>query len=134
MCNDNTTIHDQMYMYICISIIINIFYCLYVMKKAFIRLNSKRLKRIKKNWRKSRGIDSKIRKKLKGALKIPKIGYGTSKKLLNLNNCGKKIIIINNNNDNKIISNFKPLCNRVLQRNLSCFKKKNLFRDMLDEY
>merc|ERR1712054_735679 len=98
------------------------------MKKAFIRLNSKKLKRTKKNWRKSRGIDSKIRKKLKGVLKTPKIGYGTAKKIMNLKKNGKKTIIINNINDLRILSNYKYTYDGVLSKNISSFNRKYFYK------
>merc|ERR1712023_455844 len=101
------------------------------MKKAFIRLNSKKLKRIKKNWRKPRGIDSKIRKKKKGVLKIPKIGYGTSKKIINLKKNGKKTIIISTINDLKILSNYKYAYDGILNKNISCFNRKYFYKNLL---
>nr|BAS01617.1 ribosomal protein L32 [Lotharella vacuolata] len=102
-----------------------------MMKKAFIRFNSKKLKRVKKNWRKPRGIDSKIRKKNKGFLKIPKIGYGTSKKIVNLNRNGKKTFLINNKIDLALLSCCKHFYNGILQKNISCFNRKFFYKNML---
>ncbi len=41
----------------------------------FVRQETWRYKRVKPNWRKPRGIDSKMRKQKKGWPKIVKIGY-----------------------------------------------------------
>jgi large subunit ribosomal protein L32e len=49
-------------------------------KPRFKRQESWRYKRVKENWRKPRGIDSKMRKKIKGWPPSPEIGYRSPKK------------------------------------------------------
>ncbi|MEM2760102.1 MAG: 50S ribosomal protein L32e [Nitrososphaerales archaeon] len=44
-------------------------------KPDFVRQESWRYKRVKPNWRKPKGIDSKMRKQKKGWPRIVKIGY-----------------------------------------------------------
>lgn len=44
-------------------------------KPDFVRQESWRYKRVKPNWRKPKGIDSKMRKQEKGWPKLVKIGY-----------------------------------------------------------
>jgi large subunit ribosomal protein L32e len=44
-------------------------------KPDFVRQESWRYKRVKPNWRKPKGIDSKMRKQKKGWPKLVKIGY-----------------------------------------------------------
>eukprot|EP01121_Diplochlamys_sp_Union-15-3_P008030 TRINITY_DN20_c0_g1_i1.p1 TRINITY_DN20_c0_g1~~TRINITY_DN20_c0_g1_i1.p1 ORF type:complete len:134 (-),score=20.38 TRINITY_DN20_c0_g1_i1:95-496(-) len=45
--------------------------------KEFVRFQSDRFKRVKPNWRKSKGIDSRIRRGFRGARPCPNKGYGS---------------------------------------------------------
>ena len=57
-------------------------------KPDFKRQESWRYKRVKENWRKPRGIDSKIRKKVKGWPPSPEAGYRSPKKIRGLHPSG----------------------------------------------
>ena len=46
--------------------------------KKFIRHQSDRYVKIKRNWRKPRGIDHRVRRR--GQILMPNIGYGSNKK------------------------------------------------------
>ncbi|XP_006896079.1 PREDICTED: 60S ribosomal protein L32-like [Elephantulus edwardii] len=48
--------------------------------KKFIRHQSDRYVKIKRNWRKPRGIDNRVRRRFKGPILMPNIGYGSNKK------------------------------------------------------
>ncbi|XP_059551161.1 large ribosomal subunit protein eL32-like [Myotis daubentonii] len=48
--------------------------------KKFTRHQSDRYVKIKRNWRKPRGIDNRVRRRFKGQLLVPNIGYGSNKK------------------------------------------------------
>jgi large subunit ribosomal protein L32e len=54
----------------------------------FKRQESWRYKRVKENWRKPRGIDSKMRKQVKGWPPSPKAGYRSPKKIRGLHPSG----------------------------------------------
>jgi len=57
-------------------------------KPKFKRQESWRYKRVKENWRKPRGIDSKMRKKVKGWPQSPKVGYRSPKEIRALHPSG----------------------------------------------
>jgi len=65
-------------------------------RPKFRRCESWRYKRVKPNWRKSRGIDSMVRRKEKGVIKSPNIGYRGPKKVRGLHSSGLKEILIHN--------------------------------------
>ena len=61
-------------------------------KPKFRRQESWRYKRVKENWRKPSGIDSKMRKKVKGWPLSPEAGYRSPKEIRGLHPSGYKEI------------------------------------------
>merc|ERR1712087_264555 len=49
-------------------------------RKAPRRHQSDRFKRVRPSWRRPRGIDSRVRRKMRGMVKLPGVGYGSNKK------------------------------------------------------
>ncbi|KAH7822819.1 putative 60S ribosomal protein L32-2 [Monocercomonoides exilis] len=49
-------------------------------RNHFPRFESDKLKTVKPSWRKPRGIDNSCRRKYRGSLLMPKIGYGSARK------------------------------------------------------
>jgi large subunit ribosomal protein L32e len=53
--------------------------------KSFVRHQGTQFTRLSKTgWRKQKGIDSRVRRRFKGTIPQPSIGYGTDKKTRNL--------------------------------------------------
>ncbi|NIP67511.1 50S ribosomal protein L32e [Candidatus Bathyarchaeota archaeon] len=65
-------------------------------KPDFKRQESWRYKRVKESWRKPRGIDSKMRKKVKGWPKVPNVGYRTPKEARGLHPSGYREVLVRN--------------------------------------
>ncbi|KAA0052574.1 60S ribosomal protein L32-1-like [Cucumis melo var. makuwa] len=64
--------------------------------KQFKRPQSDRKISVKTNWRRPKGIDSRVRRKFKGCTLMPNIGYGTDKKTRHyLPNGFKKFVVHN---------------------------------------
>ena len=65
----------------------------------FVRQESWRYKRIKENWRRPRGIDSKMRRKIKGWPKCPEAGYRGPKAARGLHPSGYEEVLVYNADD-----------------------------------
>ncbi|KAJ1311057.1 hypothetical protein OPQ81_009561 [Rhizoctonia solani] len=64
--------------------------------KPFKRHQSDRYVSVKEAWRKPKGIDNRVRRRFKGQLPMPKIGYGSNKKTRHLLPNGLKKLVVNN--------------------------------------
>lgn len=65
-------------------------------RPKFVRQESWRYKRVKPSWRRPKGIDNKARKKKKGVIASPNIGYRTPRKVRNLHSSGFKEVVVHN--------------------------------------
>jgi len=65
-------------------------------KPKFRRQESWRYKRVKENWRKARGIDSKMRRKVKGWPRSPSVGYRGPKNARYLHPSGFVEVLVHN--------------------------------------
>merc|ERR1712112_480774 len=64
--------------------------------KKFTRHQSDRYDKVKRNWRKPKGIDNRVRRKFKGMYKMPNIGYGSSSVTRHMMPTGFKKVLIHN--------------------------------------
>ncbi|ANB13204.1 ribosomal 60S subunit protein L32 [Sugiyamaella lignohabitans] len=67
--------------------------------KKFKRHHSDRYDRVGESWRKPKGIDSAVRRRFRGTIRMPKIGYGSNKKTRHLSPSGHKTFVVSNTND-----------------------------------
>ena len=65
-------------------------------RKEFKRHHSDRYKRLGDEWRKPKGIDSCVRRRFRGTIRMPKIGYGSNKKTRDLIPSGHKVFLVSN--------------------------------------
>jgi large subunit ribosomal protein L32e len=73
-------------------------------KPEFVRQESWRYKRLKENWRRPRGIDNKMRRKIKGWPPTVSVGYRGPKVARGLHPSGYKEVLVQNAEELKKIS------------------------------
>merc|ERR1739841_181319 len=71
--------------------------------KKFKRHQSDLHARVDESWRRPKGIDSRVRRKFKGKILIPNIGYGSNKKPRHMLPDGFKKFLINNVSDLELL-------------------------------
>ncbi|BAO41997.1 60S ribosomal protein L32 [Kluyveromyces marxianus] len=67
--------------------------------KKFKRHHSDRYHRVSENWRKQKGIDSVVRRRFRGNISEPTIGYGSNKKTKFMGPDGRKVVLVSNVKD-----------------------------------
>mmetsp|Transcript_66573 Transcript_66573/g.124227 ORF Transcript_66573/g.124227 Transcript_66573/m.124227 type:complete len:135 (-) Transcript_66573:45-449(-) len=94
--------------------------------KKFKRHFSDRFMRVSESWRKPRGIDSVVRRKFRGNIKMVNIGYGNNKKTRHLIPGGFKKFLISNADDLELLLMNNRTFAGELAHNLSAQKRVDI--------
>ncbi|KAK4440117.1 60S ribosomal protein L32-1 [Sesamum alatum] len=94
--------------------------------KKFKRPQSDRFVSVKTNWRRPKGIDSRVRRKFKGSTLMPNIGYGSDKKTRHyLPNGFKKFLVHNVKELELLMMHNRTYCAEIAH-NISTKKRKEI--------
>ncbi|CAK9188573.1 unnamed protein product [Ilex paraguariensis] len=105
-----------------------------LLSKKIVKKRTKKFKRphsdwkisVKQNWRRPKGIDSRVRRKFKGCTLMPNIGYGSDKKTRHyLPNGFKKFVVHNVKELEVLMMHNRTYCAEIAH-NVSTRKRKEI--------
>ena len=64
--------------------------------KLFTRHQSDRYVKVRRSWRKPKGIDNRVRRRFKGQYKMPNIGYGSNSATKHMLPTGFRKVLVHN--------------------------------------
>lgn len=70
--------------------------CVKKRTKKFARHQSDNFYRVGASWRKPKGIDGRVRRRFRGNIPMPSVGYGSDKRTRNVHPNGFKSAVVNN--------------------------------------
>merc|ERR1712223_1878518 len=94
--------------------------------KQFTRHQSDRYDKLKRNWRKPKGIDNRVRRKFKGMYLMPNIGYGSAAKTRHMMPSGFKKVLVHNVKELEVLMMSNKTYCAEIARGVSAKNRKTL--------
>jgi large subunit ribosomal protein L32e len=94
--------------------------------KKFKRFQSNRFMRVGESWRRPRGIDCRVRRRFRGAIKMANIGYGNAKKTRHVLPCGLKKFRVSNTAELEMLIMQNRKFAAEIAHNVSSRKRKEI--------
>ncbi len=99
-------------------------------KPSFLKQDAHKLDKLSKNWRRPRGMDSKIRKAFRGRRKKPSLGYSSPRKVRGLNRQGFEEVRVHCIKD---LEGFNPESQVVLIAKIGLKKKSEILKYCMEK-
>ena len=94
--------------------------------KKFRRHQSDRYRKLKPNWRKPKGIDNRVRRRFKGQILMPNIGYGSAKKTKHMLPNGFRKVLVHNVKELEVLMMMNRRFCGEISHSVSSKKRKDI--------
>eukprot|EP00184_Porphyridium_aerugineum_P007883 CAMPEP_0184692524 /NCGR_PEP_ID=MMETSP0313-20130426/973_1 /TAXON_ID=2792 /ORGANISM="Porphyridium aerugineum, Strain SAG 1380-2" /LENGTH=133 /DNA_ID=CAMNT_0027150361 /DNA_START=53 /DNA_END=454 /DNA_ORIENTATION=- len=94
--------------------------------KLFKRHHTDRYDRLKPSWRKPKGIDSAVRRRFRGTVRMPKIGYGSDRRTRDQMPNGFYRMVVNNVADVEMLMMHNRKFAAEIAHGVSAAKRKQI--------
>eukprot|EP00127_Corallochytrium_limacisporum_P000110 Clim_evm17s4 gene=Clim_evmTU17s4 len=94
--------------------------------KKFIRHQSDRYDKLSQNWRKPKGIDSRVRRRFRGVYLMPSIGYGSNSNTRHVLPDGFKKFSVNNVQELEMLLMHNRVYAAEIAHNVSAKNRKDI--------